>query len=79
MSISAVIDELYMVFTFAEKSKIAFVYFGKRPTEKKDGERINAFEPKVFYSLASLIQTLTILCDKRLIRHKQYIKKISIN
>eukprot|EP00794_Sanderia_malayensis_P012196 gene12196-13452_t len=43
----AVIDELYMVFTFAEKSKIAFVYFSRRPTEKKETERLNTLEPKI--------------------------------
>ena len=36
-----------MVFTFLEKSKIAYVYFGKRPTEKKEGEKLSALEPKV--------------------------------
>ena len=44
---SAIIDEVYMVFTFSEKAKIAFVYFGKRPTDKKEGERISTLEPKV--------------------------------
>ena len=43
-----------MVFSFLEKSKLAFVYFGKRLTEKKEGEKLSAMEPKVCTQLVSV-------------------------
>lgn len=36
-----------MVLTFSKKSKIAFVYFGKRPNDKKEGEKLSSLDPKV--------------------------------
>ena len=44
---SAIIEELYMVFTFSKKSKVAFVYFGKRLLDRKEGEKLSSLEPKV--------------------------------
>ena len=47
MSFAAIIEELYMVWSFSEKSKVAFVYFGKRSTDRKEGEKLSSLEPKV--------------------------------
>jgi len=43
----AIIEELYMVWSFSEKSKVAFVYFGKRSTDRKEGEKLSSLEPKL--------------------------------
>ena len=36
-----------MVWSFSEKSKVAFVYFSKRSTDRKEGEKLSSLEPKV--------------------------------
>eukprot|EP00795_Rhopilema_esculentum_P008512 gene8512-14511_t len=44
---NAVIEELYMVLAFTEKSKIGYIHYGKRPTERKEGEKLSSLELKV--------------------------------
>ena len=36
-----------MVWSFSEKSKVAFIHFGKRPGDRKEGEKLSSLDPKV--------------------------------
>ena len=50
---AAIIEESYMVFSFSEKSKVAFVYFNKRSTDKKEGEKLSSLDPKVHSTVSA--------------------------
>ena len=61
-----------MVWSFSEKSKVAFVYFSKRSTDRKEGEKLSSLEPKVIFFATSNILQFKFVARISIIRDGRY-------